>query len=176
MRQLEIYRPGKFSNEPEFPIVRDISTLLITPGTRLVMPSEQTEDFTTGLGYVGEFDRFRAADSSKEDQSHTEFLTTYASVFANDAAAPYMKNEKLRFPVGAMIVREKLNKPADEIPEMLSAMIKRERGFNPLTNDWDFILVDKATSKVSTGRSTQSCAVCHATMRSSDFLFKTYLP
>ena len=155
---------------------RTIRDLITTPGVRLVLPSEQTEDVMTGLAYSGEFDRFRTYRTNDSGPNHDGFLTSYARVFVNQNAHPYMKREPLRFPAGSMIVRERLNKASDESAQMLSVMIKRERGFSPITNDWEFALVETVTQKMTRGRSTASCVECHAKMRSNDLLFKTYLP
>lgn len=154
----------------------DIRDLLLRPGVRLVMPSEESEDFITGIRYHREFDRARLTPRGDNDTSHKTYLTTYGRVFVNSVAEPYMKNEHLRFPAGSLVVREKLAKPHDLSPDVVSVMLKHGRGFNPLTNDWEFLLISERMSKIERGKATASCAVCHANTRHSDFLFKSYLP
>lgn len=147
--------------------------LLTHPGVRLIMPSEESEDYIDGLRYAREFDRARLSRDSAASLAHNVAVASYARVFVNDAAEPYMKHESLRFPAGSLIVREKLVKPHDADPDVISLMLKHDRGFNPLTNDWEFLLVSE--SKIERGTATTSCAVCHASVRRQDFLFKSYL-
>lgn len=156
---------------------RDIRDLITHPGVRLVMPSEQQEDFDTGLRYRREFDGLVSiANSSSNDLAHDNSLTSFGRVYINSTAEPYMKREPLRFPVGSVIIREMLWKASDTEPHLLSVMVKRERGFNPIVNDWEFAVVNAGMSRLKRGDSVRSCVQCHAEMRSADFLFKSYLP
>lgn len=86
-----------------------------------------------------------------------------------------MKAEPLRFPIGSMIVREMLWKASDTEPHLVSVMVKRERGFNPVMNDWEFAIAGRSFSRLKRGGSVKSCMQCHANARSADFLFKSYL-
>lgn len=156
---------------------RDIRDLITHPGVRLVMPSEQQEDFETGLKYRREYDRFTTVpNSGSNDLEHDNSFTSFGRVYANSIAEPYMKTEPLRFPVGSMIVREMLWKVSDTEPHLVSVMVKRERGFNPIVNDWEFAVVNAGLSRLKRGDSVKTCVQCHAKMRSADFLFKSYLP
>src|SRR5687768_11680165 len=105
------------------------------------MPSEENEDLIAGLDYTGQFDRIRS-DQSPRGPTHDVGYTTYARVFVNELAWPYMKDEKLRFPVGSIIVREKLSAASAASPEQISVMIKRPYAFNPITNGWEFLVAD----------------------------------
>lgn len=156
---------------------RDIRDLITRPGVRLVMPSEQQEDFETGLNYRREYDNFTTVpNSGSNDPAHSNSIISFGRVYINSTAEPYMKREPLRFPVGSMIVREMLWKASDTEPHLLSVMVKRERGFDPIVNDWEFAVVNAGMSRLKRGDSVKSCVQCHAKMRTSDFLFKSYLP
>src|SRR6266851_6104249 len=73
----------------------------------------------------------------------------FGVVYANDLArVPISSASKSRFPVGSIIVREKLLKADDKEPELLAVMIKRERGYNPAGGDWSFLTVDGAMTRV----------------------------
>jgi hypothetical protein len=157
------------------PRFEDVRELITTPGVRLVLPSEETRDDIGRLGYVREFERTRDSSTRTESPDHKGGMTSFGRVYINAAAEPYMKEEPLRFPVGSMIVREMLWKASDTEPHLVSVMVKRERGFNPILNDWEFAVVDRSFSRLKRGDSVISCAQCHAKVRSSDFLFKTYL-
>lgn len=128
-----------------------------------------------GLLYTGEADRFRRVPAQVGPAAHEVWTTTYGRVFANEIAAPYMKDERLRFPVGSVIVREKLSAAADVTPDLVSVMIKRRRGFRPADHDWEFAIVDRGLSRVLRGKEVQTCAACHGAARASDMVYKTYL-
>lgn len=138
------------------------------------MPDEETDDFMGGLRYQRRFDRVNSSGPSVELPDHRIGATTYSRVFANDIAEPYMKNERLRFPAGSIIVREKLIHPAEKTPFLVSVMIKGERGSRPSTNDWEFFVVERS-SIVNRGKDVASCVACHTNTRATDFVYKTYL-
>jgi hypothetical protein len=76
-----------------------------------------------------------------------------------------------KFPVGAIIVREKLSKEGGERPELLAVMIKRAAGFNPAGGDWEFLTVDGGLSKIRERQKKGSCLQCHSSQRDADFVF-----
>ena len=74
-----------------------------------------------------------------------------------------------------MIVREKLETEAGS-PELLTAMIKRKKGFNPAANDWEFLLISGDATKIRKREKTGDCQRCHASASAKDFVFDSYLP
>ena len=52
------------------------------------------------------------------------------------------------FPQGSMIVKEKLSSREDQTPELLTAMVKREEGYNPGSGDWEYLVLDGSVSKI----------------------------
>ena len=74
-----------------------------------------------------------------------------------------------------MIVREKLE-TEEGSPELLTAMIKRKKGFNPAANDWEFLLISGDATKVRKREKTGACQSCHASVSEKDFVFDRYLP
>lgn len=137
------------------------------------MPSEQHQDFIDGRTVHSEFLTTRQGDSRSSESPHNG--TTYARVFANDIAEPFLKLEDLRFPVGSVIVREKLAAPASDTPDLIAAMIKRDREFSPETNGWEFVVIDRNFTRVKTRQTTGNCAACHVQASKSDLVYKTYL-
>ncbi len=96
----------------------------------------------------------------------------FGVVYANDLArVPISSASKSRFPVGSIIVREKLLKADDKEPELLAVMIKRERGYNPAGGDWSFLTVDGAMTRVQDLQKKGSCLDCHKSQRDHDFVF-----
>jgi len=90
------------------------------------------------------------------------------------------------FPVGSIVVKEKyvappMKKgdwapkplPKNAKPELLTVMIKREKGFNPASGDWEYQVVSGDVSKVET-KSVDYCVKCHATATKQDYIFKRH--
>ena len=94
----------------------------------------------------------------------------------NDIArATLPESRPLNYPEGAVIVREKLKTEAGA-PEVLTAMIKRKKGFNPEANDWEFLLISGDATKIKKREKTGACLSCHESVNAKDFVFDNYLP
>jgi len=106
---------------------------------------------------------------------HEKGVKTFARVFANEAAQGEIYKDAPRFPTGSIIVREKLLNAEDANPELVTAMVKREKGFSPKTGDWEYLVVEGDLNKISRRERTGSCSKCHANAENTDFVFKTYL-
>jgi len=101
----------------------------------------------------------------------------YILVYVNAIGrAVMMEKRKPNFPVGSTIVKEKLPDKSSQTPELLTVMIKRERGFNPLTGDWEFMVVDGSGTKVESRGKLESCQGCHLARPDTDYVFRSYLP
>ena len=72
-------------------------------------------------------------------------------------------------------MREKLETEAGS-PELLTAMIKRSKGFNPAANDWEFLVISGDAYKNRKREKTGSCLSCHQSVSAKDFVFDSYLP
>lgn len=84
--------------------------------------------------------------------------------------------QRPKFPIGSMIVKEKLGSPDSTTPEVLTAMIKREPGYNPDSGDWEYLVLDGAASKIVEQGKLTRCSGCHRPYQHSDFITRTYLP
>lgn len=103
--------------------------------------------------------------------------TSYGVVYANDAAREDLTAKSPQpYRPGAIIVREKLSKPDSQTPELLAVMIKREKGFNPPANDWEFLTTNGAATKIKHREKVGACLECHASQRARDFVYKDYKP
>jgi hypothetical protein len=121
----------------------------------------------------------------------------YFTVYVNDIGKEAMlSTEKPQFPVGSIIVKEKVapamslrdanyntekTTPAAfekpellTVPELLSVMIKREKGFNAECGDWEFRTA-KADGTYNKGETIDHCISCHAAEPEGDFTFRSYL-
>ena len=98
----------------------------------------------------------------------------FGAVYLNDIARTTSPESRpLIYAEGAMIVREKLETEAGS-PELLTAMIKREKGFNPAANDWEFLLISGDATKIKKREKTGECLRCHASVSAKDFVFESY--
>jgi hypothetical protein len=118
-------------------------------------------------------------DDDKEDDddktAHEKGGTTFTRVYANGLALEQIVKDKPLFPAGSMIVREKLAKAEDTAPELVTVMLKREKGFSRKTSDWEYFVIDGDLSKVKQSEKTGSCSKCHLQAAETDMVFKTYL-
>jgi hypothetical protein len=106
---------------------------------------------------------------AKTDNSHAY---TFGVAYANDGARRVMSGkDPSRFPAGSILVREKLLTPTATSPTVLVVMIKREKGFNPKANDWDFLTVSGDLKKIEKREKEGKCQACHASEAKNDFVF-----
>lgn len=55
-------------------------------------------------------------------------------------------------------------------------MLKREKGFNPQANDWEFLTVSGDAKTIVKREKMGSCQECHTSQKDRDFVFRTYVP
>ncbi|MDQ3907503.1 MAG: cytochrome P460 family protein [Acidobacteriota bacterium] len=99
----------------------------------------------------------------------------YLSVYVNDAGAKAMTEKGAEFPRGSIIVKEKFGARAGGAAELMTAMVKREAGFNPESGDWEFFVVNGEGTRVQASGRLENCMACHAGQKDSDYTFRTYL-
>ena len=113
-------------------------------------------------------------EEKEQKNPHEKGSVTFARIFANETALPQMNLDKPIFEPGSIIVREKLLKKTDETPELVTVMIKREKGFSPKSNDWEFFVVSGRVEKVMDREKAGSCSKCHTQAKENDFVFKNF--
>lgn len=144
--------------------VGDVPTITTSKATtRILMP---------GPGVLSESDTAPSKQKNEDKESHEagdkSFGVVYVNSLGRDAARA---NPPTTFPIGSVIVREKLAKADDKQPQLLAVMIKRARGFNPAANDWEFLVVDGAGTKISARQKSGSCLECHVSQKARDFVY-----
>ena len=102
-----------------------------------------------------------------------KFITVYVNDLGKKAM---MEMRKPDFPKGSVIVKEKLMTQSGIEPELLTVMIKREKGFNPETGDWEYMVTDWTGTTVQARGKLENCQACHSARPESDYIFRTYLP
>jgi hypothetical protein len=118
--------------------------------------------------------RLCAAPSQIRNNSPHEdkFIVVYVNEIGQSAM---MRQRNPQFPQGSIIIKEKLASADSISPELLTAMIKREKGFNPAGNDWEFFASGGDAKSVQAQGKLDNCIACHSAKRSSDFVFRNYL-
>jgi hypothetical protein len=98
-------------------------------------------------------------------------------VYVNDLGqSALLTQQNPQFPQGSAIVKEKLALENQQQPELLTAMVKREKGFNPGGNDWEFFVLSGDAKSVQAQGKLDNCLACHTANRGNDFVFRNYLP
>lgn len=112
--------------------------------------------------------------SMEEGNPHRDKFIT---VYVNDTGKRAMMEEKRpRFPEGTVIVKEKLASKDSSSPELLTAMIKREAGYNPENGNWEYMALDGTGKEVRARGRLESCQSCHRMAGDTDFVSRNYLP
>ena len=115
----------------------------------------------------------RPAPTPPKPAATHEGAQSYGVIYANERArAAFDSLEPVTFPVGSIIVREKLSSPGAESPEALAVMIKRAPGFNRAGGDWEFLLVEGDASRIIERQKKGSCLDCHVSQREKDFVYR----
>jgi len=94
--------------------------------------------------------------------AESEHGERYLNVFVNQTGAPTMAEVGQReFPVGTVIVKEKLLEAEATSPSALGLMIKRELGFNPEGNDWEYVYRNEQGEIFRGPERLPNCQACH---------------
>ena len=101
----------------------------------------------------------------------------YITVYVNEIGRHAMMEEKTpHFPQGSVIVKEKLTTSKSTTPELLTVMIKRDRGYNPESGDWEYMVVDGNGQSVQERGKLENCQSCHLMEQGTDYVSRRYLP
>ena len=119
----------------------------------------------------------REIPTKGSDIENSPHKDKYINVYVNAIGRDEMLTKKNpKFPVGTVVVKEKLVAPDSLSPELLTVMIKRKKGFNPEVGDWEFMTLNgQATEVISKGK-LESCQSCHLDYKQNDYITRTYLP
>jgi hypothetical protein len=101
----------------------------------------------------------------------------FVSVYVNEAGREAMMTRlRPKFPRGSVIIKEKLSDEGGRAPELLTAMVKHEEGYNPGSGDWEYLVLDGSVSKIEKRGKLSGCSGCHVAYRDTDYVTRTYLP
>jgi hypothetical protein len=100
----------------------------------------------------------------------------YIHVYVNAAGRSAMLGRKpVPFPEGSIIVKQKMSAKNGPV-ELLTCMVKGKRGSNPKTGNWTYYVTDASGAKITAQGEMKTCVECHANTKSSDYVYRTYLP
>lgn len=113
-------------------------------------------------------------DSDAKNLHNDKFI----NVYINDIGKNEMMTKKNPvFPVGTVIVKEKLTTSESKEAELLTVMIKREKNYNPNIGDWEFLTFNGAGTETTARGKLENCQACHLVEKSTDYVSRRgYLP
>jgi Cytochrome P460 len=111
--------------------------------------------------------------SSNPHRIRQKFFTVYV----NEPGRSAMMSQAIpNFPNRTVIVKEKLVTRDSKTPELLTVMIKREKGFNPESGDWEYMVLNGTGTNIQARGNLEQCQSCHVMNKSTDYVFRSYLP
>ena len=103
----------------------------------------------------------------REEERAGPHARAFAHVYVGGVAASELGKEEREFPVGTVVVKEKLG--ADLSVVGIGGMQKMSPGYDAEGGDWKYFYSSR-TSAFSSGR-LETCRSCHARAKSSDFVY-----
>jgi hypothetical protein len=79
------------------------------------------------------------------------------------------------YPEGTMILKKKLIDAAGTRTDLYTGMLKREKGYNPQSGDWEFFVLNGKASSIEAAGKLRSCIECHEAYSDTDFVSRSYL-
>lgn len=120
--------------------------------------------------------RSMETSASVRPSSHPSHFDKFVRIFVNDKGKAAMFAKTPHFPVGSVVVKEKLPSETSKPPELLTVMIKRAAGFDTPKGDWEYLVAEGSGQKAYERGKLANCASCHDAQRNSDYVFRGYLP
>lgn len=99
-----------------------------------------------------------------------KFITVYVNPLGRRAM---LRDSRPKFPVGAVIVKEKYATAASQIPELMTVMRKHPGGYAPDNGDWEYLVLDGKGGRVQAQGRIAACQGCHLQKAATDFVFRT---
>ena len=100
----------------------------------------------------------------------------FVRVFVNDVGrAAMMERKTPLFPIGTIIVKEKLPEKYSQQPEFFTIMVKRESSYDKDHGDWQYLTMEADMAKLEKPAGLDNCQTCHASWKATDFVSRIYL-
>ena len=115
--------------------------------------------------------------ANRADEANNPHMRKLISVYVNELGRHAMMTERNpEFAIGSVIVKEKLLLDKKDAPELLTVMVKREHGYNPASEDWEYMVVNGAGTKIEARGKLENCQACHVSMKERGFVYRSYAP
>ena len=102
-------------------------------------------------------------------------VAAVAHIYASpDAIEVMIKRDSTSFPVGSVILKQKLDATNTQTVVLYTGMLKREKGYSPDCGDWEFFTLSGDARIVTSRGRLESCMACHKEYSRSDFVTKEY--
>jgi hypothetical protein len=108
---------------------------------------------------------------ARSSQPQEDHLTSLGFAYVNEAGREAFRQQPFVFPVGSIIVRERLLSPTSN-PDRLVVMIKHERNFNRKADGWEFLTISGDVTQVIKREKEGKCLACHKSVSNNDFVFR----
>jgi hypothetical protein len=117
----------------------------------------------------------RSGETSPPPENSSEGKTnhgvvSYGFAYVNEIGSGGFRRQPFAFPVGTMIVREKMLIPTAN-PDLLVVMVKREKAFNPRANGWQFLITNGDATRILRREKNGKCLKCHEYASNNDFVY-----
>lgn len=111
-------------------------------------------------------------NADAKNPHNDKFINVYVNEIGKDEM---MTKKKPNFPVGTVIVKEKLTTAESKDAELLTVMIKREKGYNTEIGDWEFLTFNGAGTETTARGKLENCQTCHLVEKSTDYVSRRYI-
>ena len=85
-----------------------------------------------------------------------------------------MRQKRPQFPVGTVIVKEKLARVDSNSPELMTVMVRHAKGYNPENGDWEYLVVGGKGTRIDAQGKLATCQSCHSRAPAEDNVFRSY--
>ncbi len=97
----------------------------------------------------------------------------YSSVFSNALAEESMRKGKTDYPVGSIVLKAKYADKNGTQVELMTLMIKREKGYNPEHGDWEYQVTNPRGWVLAQGK-IDSCIKCHDSFAKTGYVSRWF--
>lgn len=105
-----------------------------------------------------------------DDLPHSPHDNHYIHVYISTNAVKSARMVPRSYPVGTVVLKEKMTASKSKQPELYTGMLKREKGYNPNAGDWEFFTVSGDAKRITARGKIDSCIDCHKNYQKTDYL------
>lgn len=119
----------------------------------------------------------------ESEKKHGPHGKHFVAVYVNDFGRSAVVNATPKFAVGSILIKEKLKSSATDTsqveaagkPVLLTAMVKRESGYDPEHGDWEYLTLTGDAQQITSRGKLENCRQCHDAKKGADFVYLNYL-